>query len=101
MDNEVIGKKVLGFLSKRLPLLGDSLALESLQGLCDEIKLPYGGFICVMNGEGDLVAAPGLDQMESAHIGITAFRPLGEKEDARFNIFSSPDPIKGVLTYMG
>ena len=59
-DNKVIGEQLITLLAQS-GLRENSENLDStLQHLCDEIMLPNGGFICAINPEGNMVAAPGL-----------------------------------------
>lgn len=59
-DNKVIGEQLITLLA-RTDLKIKSTGYDStLQHICDEIKLPNGGFICAINPEGNMVAGPGL-----------------------------------------
>ena len=59
-DNKVIGEQLIKIL-KQTELTGIYQKTDSiLQHICDEIKLPNGGFICAIDKKGNLVAAPNL-----------------------------------------
>ncbi len=59
-DNKVIGEQLITLLAQS-GLKDKSHETDStLQHICDEIMLPNGGFICAINPEGNMVAAPGL-----------------------------------------
>lgn len=61
-DNKVIGEAVIELLRQNhrtLSVEKDSLQ-KKLQPLCDAVKLPNQGFICVAHRQGNLIAAPGI-----------------------------------------
>jgi serine phosphatase RsbU (regulator of sigma subunit) len=59
-DNLVIGNQMVTLL-KKTGLTDENPETDSLlQEICDKIKLPNGGFICIINKYGNLIAAPGL-----------------------------------------
>jgi len=59
-DNKVIGEQLIKIL-KQTGLTGIYQQTDTiLQHICDEIQLPNGGFICAIDTEGNLVAAPNL-----------------------------------------
>ena len=59
-DNKVIGEQLITLLAQTGLKNSSSETDSTLQHICDEIKLPNGGFICAINPEGNMVAAPGL-----------------------------------------
>ncbi len=99
MDNEVIGKEILGFITDQLMQEDDSLVLASLQGLCDEVMLPNNGFICVMDSKGKLVAAPDIANMEMRNMGITDFQGLESPVPYDHDLLQRAKPLLGILTY--
>jgi serine phosphatase RsbU (regulator of sigma subunit) len=89
-DNLVIGKQLVTLL-KQTGLTDENPDTDSIiQKLCDEVKLPNGGFICAINALGNLVAAPGLKP------GMTMkFNPILTDFDRKEKIFPV-DLEKGV-----
>jgi len=59
-DNKVIGEQLITLLAQTGLKNKSSETDSALQHICDEIKLPNGGFICAINPEGNMVAGPGL-----------------------------------------
>jgi signal transduction histidine kinase len=62
-DNRVIGEAVVALL-KKTDISGQTKeeATESLKNICNEIMLPNKGYLCAIDREGILIAAPGLKE---------------------------------------
>jgi serine phosphatase RsbU (regulator of sigma subunit) len=75
-DNKVIGKQLITLLAQSELKDKSHKTDTTLQYICDKIELPNGGFICAINPEGNMVAAPGLKP------GMTmAFPPVLQRFD--------------------
>ena len=61
-DNKVIGEQLIKILSQTGLTDIYQQTDTILQHVCDEIRLPNGGFICAIDRKGNLVAAPNLKQ---------------------------------------
>ena len=59
-DNKVIGEQIIRLMQNSYLSKADFETDQTLQHLCDSIKLPNGGFICAVDKSGNLVAGPGL-----------------------------------------
>ncbi len=59
-DNKVIGLQLITLFEKTGLGENNPQTDSILQHICDEIKLPNGGFICAIDLQGNLVAGPGL-----------------------------------------
>jgi serine phosphatase RsbU (regulator of sigma subunit) len=59
-DNQVIAKQMI-ILFNKTGLTTENPETDSIiQYICDSVKLPNQGFICLINTKGNIVAAPGL-----------------------------------------
>ena len=58
-DNRVIGEQIIRLMKNSYLSKDDFKTNQSLQHLCDSIKLPNGGFVCAVDLSGNLVAGPG------------------------------------------
>lgn len=98
-DNRIIGEEILQFLQHNLPKGNETQIISGIQAFADEIKLPNDGFICAMNGEGHLLAAPGLKPGETMNLGITNVTDYNTgKEELRLRLF--PDTVfEGEIRY--
>jgi len=59
-DNKVIGEQIIKLMRNSYLSKADFKTDNTLQYLCDSIKLPNGGFVCAVDISGNLVAGPGL-----------------------------------------
>lgn len=91
-DNKIIGESVLQLLDKN-PLLfnTDSFKLtkesdlvREVQGVCDVLKLPNSGYICAVDAEGNLLAAPGLALDKKVKIDVANFELISKQSNSLF-----------------
>jgi serine phosphatase RsbU (regulator of sigma subunit) len=59
-DNQVIAKQMIVLFNKTGLTTENPETDSILQYICDSIKLPNQGFICLINTKGNIIAAPGL-----------------------------------------
>jgi len=99
MDNQIIGNEIITYLSQQLDTSDLNLMLNSLQNICEELMLPNGGFICVMNEHGELLAAPGIDQMPEPNLNIVEFTDFELSTSLLKEDLRSTNPLTGILNY--
>ena len=100
-DNKVIGEEVLNFIETYIRDENEEKLVESLQDICNKIKLPNGGYICVIHKNGDLVAAPGFDTMTNKNLGIQSFIDFQSNTEFNLSRIESDEPFLGTLNYGG
>jgi serine phosphatase RsbU (regulator of sigma subunit) len=94
-DNKVIGKQLITLLAQS-ELKNRSIETDStLQHICDEIMLPNGGFICAINPQGNMVAAPGLKA------GMTMAFPPILQEFGKTAVDIKPTSLKKDVEFQG
>ncbi len=78
-DNDVIAGAILEVISDLQPEAGDrENYLPLLQQICNRLRLPNGGFVCVADAHGDLLAAPTSMLTENKEFAGTVFVMDGE-----------------------
>ena len=99
MDNQIIGSEVINYLSTQIDTSNTDEMVAALQNICEEISLPNGGFICVMNEHGELLAAPNLEEMTVKNLMIKDFIEYESREEIEQVRLSEGNPLLGVLNY--
>ncbi len=99
MDNQIIGTEVINYLSSQVDSLSPDEMIQSLQHICDEVMLPNGGFICVMDEKGDLLAAPNIEEMPVKNLMIKSFIDNTTQEEIGEEQLADNNPLTGVLNY--
>ncbi len=98
-DNRIIGEEILQFLQHNLPEGDEDIVISGIQSFADEIKLPNDGFICAMNGEGHLLAAPGLKPGETMNLGITDVNDFNTGKEGKSLLLSRDSVFEGEIRY--
>lgn len=99
MDNQIIGSEVINYLSSRVDTMDTAEMIRSYQHICDEVMLPNGGFICVMDEKGELLAAPNINEMPVKNLLITSFIDNNTQQDISEDQLANSNPLTGVLNY--
>ena len=81
-DNDVIAGAILEVITDLQPETGDrDEYLPLLQQICNQLRLPNGGFVCVADHSGDLLAGPSAMLTEGKEFAGTVFVVDGESLD--------------------
>jgi len=99
MDNQIIGSEVINYLSTQIDTTNTDEMVAALQNICEEISLPNGGFICVMNEHGELLAAPNLEERTVKNLMIKDFIDYESEEEIEQVRLTEENPLLGVLNY--
>jgi len=99
MDNRVIGEEILNFLYKNIPITDEDKIIQSLQNICDEITLPNNGFICAIQNNGDLVAAPGLKQGQKMNLNVVSMVENRKDGSSAVEVFNPGEHFEGILDF--
>jgi len=81
LDNKVIGKEILNYLNKQVRHVDEASMVDAIQKLCDEVQLPNQGFICALQNDGNLLAAPGLKKGETMNLGLSGMTDYYSKKE--------------------
>lgn len=100
-DNKVIGEEVLNFIDTYIKDENEIELVKSLQDICNKIKLPNGGYICVIHENGDLIAAPGFDTMVNKNLNIESIIDFQTNTETNFKKIGSNEPFLGTMIYGG
>ena len=101
MDNRVIGEEVLNFLHKNIATNNEDQIIQTIQTLCDDISLPNNGFICAIRNDGNLVAAPGLNQGDSRNLNIVGLTEHSVNQSSDIESLNPDKQFDGILKYEG
>jgi signal transduction histidine kinase len=101
-DNKAMGQQVLkmfaGEAREKAAQKGD---VEYFQALCDNIKLPNGGFICAASEKGEIVAIPGLkDGDKRMNISNANFSEIDGKISYTHKDVLESSEFQGVFKHM-
>jgi len=99
MDNQTLGSEVINYLSTQIDTSNADEMIASLQNICEEINLPNGGFICVMNEHGELLAAPNFNEIKVKNLMIENFIDYQSRDEIEQMKLSEEIPLLGVLNY--
>lgn len=99
MDNQIIGSEVINYLSFQIDTMNTEEMIKSLQHICDEVMLPNGGFICVMNEDGDLLAAPNIEDMPVKNLMMMSFIDNNTQEEISKEGLAESNLLTGILNF--
>ncbi|MCP5045596.1 MAG: HAMP domain-containing histidine kinase [bacterium] len=99
-DNRVVGETVIRLL-KEHKVEGKSAdeVAEILQGMCEEILLPNDGFICAIDTDGFLVAAPGIKKGVKVDMNETKLAPVDEEKARILRELRGEEEFQGIATF--
>ncbi len=97
-DNQVIGSQLLEFVSEQnIAELSDEKQNSLLQNLCDNIKLPNGGFVCAVSPEGSVLAFPGQKSETKMTFASNSVSDLEQKDKKFFSELHSNKSFEGLF----
>lgn len=97
-DNRVIGEEILRLLNKTgLSMEKRSDFVNTVQNICDESHLPNGGYICAVDAEGNVIAAPGLKDGSNMHFRSAEFLSFGTGKNVKVLDFINKNRFEGTL----
>lgn len=99
-DNTTIGRSILQLVDQSKHIPNDSLEyIELLRRTCNILELPNDGYMCVVDSNGLVIAAPNLSLEKHIYITSADFVSPDRKTKLNFKQFFSTDNFNGFYEY--
>lgn len=100
-DNKTIANTIIkSFARYMLSELPRPRQTHLIQNICNEVIIPNKGFVCAVDGEGRVIAMPGLELKSNLNVNEGYFTRLNSLEKYRYQDFADNNIFEG-LFYKG
>src|SRR4030065_1615769 len=97
-DNKAIANTIIkSFARYMLSELPRPRQTHLIQNICNEVIIPNKGFVCAVDGEGRVIAMPGLELKSNLNVNEGYFTRLNSLEKYRYQDFADNNIFEGVF----